>query len=163
MTTTYGHSAYCAAKVALLRCPPRGQIGSRRTHARSPQPNPVHLLPCNRPAGQLEPAPRTSLSGPETEAHWDGFWGADERYYARCTEANGREYWYRVADDIPVGRKRRETRIIPLRPRGEQGRVLDVVSRRLVVFGSSRGGRTILVGRSRRRRSDAPLTDARDR
>ena len=123
----------------------------------------MHLLPCNRPEGQLESAPRSSLSGPETEGHWDGFWGVDERYYARCTEADGREYWYRVADDLPAGRKRRETRVIPLRPRGAQGHVFDVAARRLVVFGSSRSGRTILVGRSRRRRGDAVLNDARDR
>jgi len=105
----------------------------------------------------LEPAPRTSLSGPGDAAHWDGFWGDDERYYARSRQADGVEQWYRVADDAVVGRKKRETRVLPLRPRGD-GRVFGG-ARRLVVLGSSRGGRTILVGQSRRRRP-GPVTDA---
>ncbi|HYC49603.1 MAG TPA: hypothetical protein VEB19_00715 [Gemmatimonadaceae bacterium] len=120
----------------------------------------MHLLPCDRPEGLLESAPRTSLSGPATLAQWEGFWASDERYYARCTQVDGTAQWYRV-DDVPAGRRRRETRVIPLRPRSG---LADVDSRRLVVFGSRRGGRTILIGRSRRRRQrDAIAHDAGNR
>ena len=161
MTTTYVDSAYCAAKVPLLRCPSRSQIGFAARIPRDHQPNPVHLLPCDRPVGHLEPAPRTSLSGPDGPAEWTGFWGMDERYYARCRYADGGEQWYRVADDVVVARRKRETRVLPLRPRGS-GRVREL-ARRVVVLGSSRSGRTILVGTSRRRRPDAAARDTGER
>ena len=122
----------------------------------------MQLLPCERPSGPLESAPRTSLSGPATLAQWEGFWGADERYYARCTQVDGGQQWYRV-DDVPAGRRRRDTRVIPLRPRADDGRAVIAASRRLVVFGSRRGGHTILVGRSRRRRADGVRPGAGDR
>lgn len=160
MTTTYVDSAYCAAKVGVLRCPPRSQIGFAERIPRDHQPNPVHLVPCDRPVGQLESAPRTSLSGPGAAAELDGFWGTDERYYARSSGADGSERWFRVADAAVVSRKKRESRVLPLRPRGGS---VAVHSRRLVVLGSSRSGRTILVGHSRKRREDPAAHDAGER
>jgi hypothetical protein len=84
----------------------------------------------------------------------------DERYYARSTRPDGSEQWYRVADDVVVGRKKRETRVLPLRPRR---RGASEGLRRLVVVGSSRSGRTVLVGQSRRRRHDAAAHEPGER
>ena len=59
----------------------------------------VELLPCNRPQGRLEHAPRTSLCADTVHEKWDGFWSlADERYYTRCTRSDGSQQWYRISD-----------------------------------------------------------------
>lgn len=116
----------------------------------------VHLLPCNCPTGPLEPAPRTALCEDSAFAHWEGFWCvADEGYYARCVREDGSAAWFRLADEArPVTRRGREARVLPMRrvivtPDGR--RLLASDPRRVVLLGSSRSKRTILVGTSRRR------------
>lgn len=111
-------------------------------YARTPRDhrrrNPVHLLPCHRPTGTLERAPRTSLQPcahevPDGE-QWDGFWSLDdEKYYARCIERGGREIWYRIADA-------RGTPVLPLRRRWcDETRSIMMIGRV--------GRRSMLVGR----------------
>lgn len=98
----------------------------------------MHLLPCHRPTGTLERAPRTSLQPcaheiPDGE-QWDGFWSLDdEQYYARCIERGGREIWYHIADDPGA-------RILPFR------RPWRDVPRSVMMFGRI-GRRSVLVGR----------------
>jgi len=72
---------------------------------------------------------------------------ADEGYYTRCTHADGRECWFRMADETP-----REEHFDGLRSRvikfsSSRARV-DGVAMRLMV---AKGRRPILVGTSRRR------------
>jgi hypothetical protein len=102
MTTTYGKSHYCVSNGSPLRCAPRDQIGSRaNANEIPPQPHSdVHLLPCKRPSGSLEPAPRTSLRAGPDAGQWEGFWGEDGRYYARCARLEGTEEWYRITDSL---------------------------------------------------------------
>lgn len=122
-----------------------------------PQPHPdVHLLPCNRPIGTLESAPRTSLRADSSHERWDGFWSdRDGRYYTRCTRDNGSEQWYRFGEEsarIASRVSARETRVLPMRPRSRAlgaERAQSNVQRMLLV--SRDGGRPILVGTSRRR------------
>lgn len=105
----------------------------------------MHLIPCNHPAGLLEPAPRSSVSACADGGCWDGFWSvADERYYARLTRANGRQEWFRFADEEVAILPAREPRVLPLRRRGARH------GARQTLFIGTRGGRVILVGRSRR-------------
>ena len=60
----------------------------------------MHLLPCKRPEGPLESAPRTGLRADTKDERWEGYWASDERYFARCVERSGREYWYRIVDTL---------------------------------------------------------------
>lgn len=158
MTTTYEKLSYCAQKRGVLRCAPRDETGSRvihlRDHRRS-RPD-VHLLPCNRPTGRLEPAPRTALSQDSAHVRWEGFWCvADEGYYTRSVREDGREQWYRVADETTlVTRRSRRARVLPLRRvivTLDGRRVLTNTVGRVCLLGSSTSKRTILVGTSRRR------------
>jgi hypothetical protein len=69
----------------------------------------VYLLPCSPPRGSLEQAPATSLGRDSAQEQWEGFWClSDERYYARCTYADGTEQWHRIADTIGA-------RVLPFR------------------------------------------------
>jgi hypothetical protein len=103
----------------------------------------VHLVPSLPPAGTLEVAPRTSLRQDSIQERWDGFWCvADDRYYARCTRADGRAQWFRFAEERV--RVRPEARVLPLRHRTWRGN-------RSVLLVGAYGGRAIIVGRSRRR------------
>lgn len=98
--------------------------------------------------GALEPAPRSSLSQSAEGDAWDGFWSVgDERYYARRTRANGRQEWFRFAEEEVAIRRSREPRVLPLR---RNGRLLSG-ARRTVLVGT-RGSRAMLVGSSRRER-----------
>jgi hypothetical protein len=102
----------------------------------------VYLLPCHRPTGTLERAPRTSLQPFTADAvdgeRWDGFWClADEKYYARCIEHDGRELWYRIADEAGA-------RVLPFKRRASDG------TRSVMMFGRV-GRRSVLVGRYSRR------------
>jgi hypothetical protein len=107
----------------------------------------VHLIHCNAPTGVLEPAPRTSLSQC-LDGAWDGFWSVrDERYYTRRTRANGRQEWFRFADEEVAIRRSREPRVLPLRRKGQ-----PLFSARQTMVVGMRGVRTILVGSSRRER-----------
>jgi hypothetical protein len=109
----------------------------------------VHLIHCCPPSGVLEPAPRTSLSeGRENRGDaWEGFWSVgDERYYTRRTRANGRQDWFRFADEEVAVRRSREPRVLPLRRKGQ-----PIYSARQTMLVGTRGSRTILVGSSRPR------------
>jgi hypothetical protein len=107
----------------------------------------VRLVPCNRPDGTLEVAPRTSLCTDSATEKWEGFWClADERYYARRTRAGGGEQWYHIADE-PRSAAVGEPRVIPLRPRG--GREFPV-TRHMMLVTPADGSRAILIGGSRR-------------
>lgn len=116
----------------------------------------MHLLPCNRPIGTLESAPRTSLRADSAHERWDGFWSdLDGRYYTRCTRHTGSEQWYRFGEESAGAASRvsvRETRVLPLRLRGRALGAERVQSnaRRMLLL-SRDGGRPILVGTSRRR------------
>ena len=108
----------------------------------------MQLLPCDRPAGSLETAPRTSLRADSEQESWEGFWCvSDEGYYTRCTYADGRECWFRLADEMPRDEYQdaRRARVIKFSSKraGE-----DVVAMRLL---GVQGRRPILVGTSRRR------------
>jgi hypothetical protein len=107
----------------------------------------VQLLPCNRPHGSLEAAPRTSLCADSATEKWEGFWClADERYYTRCVRDDGAEQWYHLVDEPPRAQIR-ETRVLPLRPRG--GREFPV-TRHMMLVTPADGSRAILIGGSRR-------------
>ncbi|HEX7938800.1 MAG TPA: hypothetical protein VF483_07380 [Gemmatimonadaceae bacterium] len=108
----------------------------------------MQLLPCNRPTGSLETAPRTSLGTDSPQETWEGFWCiADEGYYTRCTYADGRECWFRLADEAP--REDRYDRVRSNIIKFSSTRAHDdVVSMRLMAV---HGRRPILVGASRRR------------
>lgn len=74
----------------------------------------MHLVPSNHPEGTLEVAPRTALRENSAQERWDGFWCiADDRYYARCTRADGSVQWFRFAAERV--RVRRETPVLPMR------------------------------------------------
>ncbi|MEX2154167.1 MAG: hypothetical protein WD825_12580 [Gemmatimonadaceae bacterium] len=112
----------------------------------------MHLLPCNRPQGTLESAPRTSLREDSSQERWEGFWCvSDEGYYARCVHTDGSEQWYRFAEDVAVT-KSVGARVLPLRSRRTALAVTPSVGR-MILFG--RGRRSILVGTSRRSRGGA--------
>jgi hypothetical protein len=106
----------------------------------------VHLTPCHRPTGLLEPAPSTSLREAADGEQWEGFWCvADERYYARCTTAQT-ERWYRIIEHQDATRRReRGPRVLPF-PGSER------VMPRMIV-GRYRG-RAMLVGTRRKRVTD---------
>lgn len=103
----------------------------------------VQLLPCNKPQGALETAPRTSLRNDTAHERWEGFWClADERYYTRCVRTDGSQQWFRIVDQMVRVRADREVRVFTFRPR----RTRDA---RSLIVGTT-GGRSILVGTSRR-------------
>jgi hypothetical protein len=131
--------------VPTLRSPQRNRFAEQRElTVASPA---VHLIHCKAPTGVLEPAPRTSLAGCQDGEAWEGFWSAgDERYYTRRTRDNGREDWFRFADEEVAIRRSREPRVLPLRRNGQ-----PVFSARQTMLVGMRGSRTILVGSSRRR------------
>lgn len=113
----------------------------------------MQLLPCNRPTGQLEIAPRSSLCVDSARERWEGFWNVqDDRYYARCVRDEA-ESWYRIADE-PARARIRDARVLPLRPRA--GREHPVTHRMLLVTPGD-GKPAILVGGTRR----APRPEAR--
>ena len=120
----------------------------------------MHLLPCKRPIGSLESAPRTSLRADSSHERWEGYWCvADEGYYARCVRADGSEQWYRVADE-GARESVAEPRVLPLRPRTTRDiqRTITNDGRRMLLL-SRVGQRPILVGS--RRRSPAGTGHAR--
>lgn len=105
----------------------------------------VQLLPCNRPTGILESAPRTSLRADSAHERWEGYWSvSDEGYYARCACDDGSEQWYRVADEV-TNESLTDSRVIPFRRRK-----VTYDARQMLLI-SRPGQRPILVGTSRRR------------
>lgn len=109
-----------------------------RDHRRS-RFHDVHLVPCHPPVGELDGAPRTSLSENSASESWDGFW-SEERYYTRCTRDDGSVQWYRVAD---------ERSVLPARPFTARVLPLRRSNRRMLLVGSR--DRAILIGTSKRR------------
>jgi hypothetical protein len=61
----------------------------------------MNLVACDAPAGVLDEAPRTALRQDTSTEHWDGFWGDDDRYYARCTSSVG-VTWFRFDDGTEI-------------------------------------------------------------
>lgn len=104
----------------------------------------MHLVPCRRPAGALEPAPATSLRALADSEAWEGFWSVeDERFYTRCL-VDGNERWYCIADIAleRSARRRVASRVIPFPVAAE-------ASPRMIV-GRYRG-QAMIVGTRRRR------------
>lgn len=158
MTTTYGNAAYCVRNWPVLRCAPREQLPRRpRSLDRLLA---VQLLPCNRPTGILESAPRTSLRADSAHERWEGFWSvSDEGYYTRCVRDDGSQQWYRVADEVS-NESITDSRVIPFRRRKvthdsrrtltfDVPRTLTHDARQMLLI-SRPGQRPILVGVSRR-------------
>lgn len=119
----------------------------------NPARDSMHLVACARPTGALEDAPRTSLRPESDGGRWDGFWCAvDGAYYTRCTEGDGAEKWFRLADDEVEGKVPRspsaepDESIAPLRSRSvpDSRRVMLLVTR-------SVGARGMLVGAAHRK------------
>lgn len=107
----------------------------------------MQLLPCNKPTGPLETAPRTSLRADSALETWAGFWNLDdEGYYTRCVYADGSEAWFHLVDELPRDEKF-ESRGRVIKFYSSRARA-DIVSMRLMGIAS---GRPILVGTSRRR------------
>lgn len=79
----------------------------------------------------------------------------DERYYTRRTRSNGRQDWFRFADEEVAIRRSREPRVLPLRRKGQ-----PFYSARQTMVVGTRGSRTILVGNSSRRERRAVTREA---
>jgi hypothetical protein len=158
MTTTYECRHYCVCKSPRLRCAPRDQIGAQLILIGSPPPlSDVDLSRSQPPHGTLERAPRTALRPrthvvDEATERWEGFWCVrDDRYYTRCTHADGRIEWYTIRDDGGGEGTTARARVLPLRRRTATMR-----------FVSTRPDQApILVGVSRSRRA-RPRRGARD-
>lgn len=118
----------------------------------------VQLLPCNRPTGLLESAPRTSLrvEAEHGPGEWEGFWSDDERYYLRCARADGAEQWYRIEDEHGVLQFRPRRRSpapadARLTAPGLECSCEPAPSRHAMLVSARNGGRAMLVGTWRRR------------
>src|SRR5688500_10350041 len=112
MTTTYKCTSYCASNPPVLRCASRDNPVTRPRHSGTTADAPdVDLIPCNRPQGPLESAPRTSLRADSAQGRWEGFWCVtDDRYYARCVRADGTEQWHCFGESPAKGRWSRNVR-----------------------------------------------------
>jgi hypothetical protein len=64
----------------------------------------MNLVACEAPGGALDAAPPTALRQDSLTERWAGFWGTDDRYYARCTTTSGdgsvRESWFCFTDEV---------------------------------------------------------------
>ena len=119
----------------------------------------MQLLPCKRPAGPLETAPRTSLCVDSVQERWEGFWSVeDDGYYTRCVRSDA-ESWFRIVDE-PARARVRDARVLPLRPRG--GREFPI-THRMVLLTPADGSRAILVGGVRRAPRAEPRSVEADR
>ncbi len=72
----------------------------------------MHLIPCDAPNGQLEPAPVTSFA---INMNWSNrqlsaFWTIDDQYIIR-SEEGGCVAWYRFHVDEPYTRGDEDTRL----------------------------------------------------
>lgn len=106
----------------------------------------MHLVTCARPQEPFEAAPVSGLLADEKDGNrWDGFWAAgSDEYFVRCTRKDGETEWYRLEDEVGLGRtsEAREARVLALRA-GNRSRVAVVVAQ-------SPDGRRMLVGSARR-------------
>lgn len=106
----------------------------------------MHLVPCARPSGVLEEAPRTSLREESAGERWDGFWCAgDEGYYTRCTRGDGSEEWFRMADE-GIAASAGDAAVLPLRSRAATAR-----GRTMLFVTGSVNARGVLVGTAHRK------------
>jgi hypothetical protein len=97
----------------------------------------MNLVACEAPDGVLDAAPPTALRQDSSTERWVGFWGTDDRYYARCTAtaADGfasLETWFCFADEVGA------EKVLPEIPR-----LLTRARRRTLLF---RVGRTASHG-----------------
>jgi hypothetical protein len=140
---------YCVHRVTPIRCASLKYADDAGPSRFTPAVHSiVQLLPCNRPTGSLESAPRTSLRADTEQETWAGFWSlTDDAYYTCCTDAAGREYWFRMADETPRDDSwdRPRARVIKF---SSSRAAEDVVMMRLM---TAQGRKPILVGASRRR------------
>jgi hypothetical protein len=64
----------------------------------------MNLVACEAPEGVLDAAPPTALRQDSLTERWAGFWGTDDRYYARCTimagDGSSRDAWYCFTDEV---------------------------------------------------------------
>jgi hypothetical protein len=74
------------------------------------------LEACGRPVGDLERAPLTAVRESSSAEQWSGHWGADDRYYASCTTADGAVTWYRFADELERVAPDPALRLAPMTP-----------------------------------------------
>ena len=111
----------------------------------------MHLLPCHRPIGSLESAPRTSLRADSAHGQWEGFWSlGDEGYCTRCVRADGSEQWFRIADD--ASREHiEEPRVMPLRARLTRDARRAAAPNQMLLAPASDSRGLILVGTLRPR------------
>jgi hypothetical protein len=123
-------------------------LSVHRFHHRCPHPLQfVRLLPCSPPDGSLESAPQSALCDDAPGTQWDGFWAqANERYYVRCTRADGSIQWFRFADEDAISTDS-GARVLALHPRVSARR-----ETRMRVM-TARSGRPVLVGVRPARRS----------
>lgn len=103
----------------------------------------VHLVPCHPPRGELDGAPRTSLAEDSASERWDGFW-CEERYYARCTRADGGEQWFTIVDSRRTVLSFRRASYGSMR---RESFLVSYVERRTLTDDARR---TVLVGRRAR-------------
>lgn len=107
----------------------------------------MQLVPCARPSGPLERAPRTSLRVNTDAERWDGFWSVvDEAYYARCTSLGGTEEWFCYVE-VP------DRDVAPPEPKTYRiRRTTETQGRRvMLLLTRSVGRRGVLVGSAHRR------------
>jgi hypothetical protein len=63
----------------------------------------MELLACAAPTGALVAAPPAALCVNTPAERWDGYWGEDDRYYARRTRlASGQIDWFCLGDSPAV-------------------------------------------------------------
>lgn len=60
----------------------------------------MNLVACEAPTGALDAAPQTALRQDSSTERWTGFWGTDDRYYARCTTTAGDVAWFCFAEEF---------------------------------------------------------------
>src|SRR3954462_2222931 len=60
----------------------------------------MQLVACAEPEGPLEAAPATALLACDAAGATSGFWGGDDRYYARVVEPSGMVRWYTLGDGV---------------------------------------------------------------
>ena len=103
----------------------------------------MRLVACEKPEGPLEAAPRSALLVESDLPAGDGFWGDDDRYYARV-EADGSVRWYTL-ENAPAGTPRALSAVSDVPVTSEPPRRLALVAR-------GGGDRQMLVWATRARR-----------
>lgn len=106
----------------------------------------MRLVACAPPEGPLEAAPTTELAAALDMPSCEGFWAADDQYYARSVTSDGAVAWFRLeemAGEVSaLVPHRAVARPVPAR-RARPLTMLDRSSgdRRILVWASHRGTR----------------------